>query len=72
MTVHKNTYKPPIPPTLVGDVLAVPASEYDHNHVFDVKLLRTDRVELRPFVVCLSGLYVMLTTSAVVTCSATI
>lgn len=50
MSIYKNTYKPPTPPDL-EDVMSIPPEEYDFNFVFDVKPLRTDRVELRPFVV---------------------
>jgi hypothetical protein len=50
MSIYKNTYKPPMPPDL-EDVMSIPPEEYDFNFVFDVKPLRTDRVELRPFVV---------------------
>ena len=28
-----------------------PKEEYDHNYVFEVKALRSDRVELLPFIV---------------------
>lgn len=30
---------------------ATAEDEYDHNYVFEVKRLRSDRVELRPFTV---------------------
>lgn len=36
----------------VDDLHAATAEdEYDHNYVFEVKRLRSDRVELRPFTV---------------------
>lgn len=49
--VFTNTYSP-IVPSIAPDVhLHTPPSEYDFNFVFPVQLLRSDRIELRPFVV---------------------
>jgi len=48
--VYKNSYIPP--KVVISDFHPdTPEDEYDHNFVFDVKALRSDRVELRPFVV---------------------
>lgn len=53
MSTPKNTYTRPVPPTLRIDQLNgdTKEEEYDHNFMFEVKTLRSDRVELRPFVV---------------------
>lgn len=49
--VFKNTYEPPKPEE-VGEVHGdTPEDEYDHNFMFDVVTLKSDRVELRPFIV---------------------
>jgi hypothetical protein len=58
MHPYKNTYKVPAAPTL-DEVVPVPPENYDFNYVFPVVLLRTDRVELRPFVVCRPSLYML-------------
>ncbi|WWD17961.1 hypothetical protein CI109_102406 [Kwoniella shandongensis] len=51
MTVYKNTYKAPSVPSVPRDVhLHTPPEEYDFNFCFEVKELRSDRLELRPFV----------------------
>jgi hypothetical protein len=50
--VFVNKYKAPetsIPKGIHGDT---PIEEYDFNYCFDIKTLRSDRVELRPFLVC--------------------
>ena len=52
MTTYINTYKPPTPDLDGSAVLRVPAEEYYFNFVFPVTKLSSDRVELRPFVVC--------------------
>jgi hypothetical protein len=48
--VYRNDYSPP-----TGKVDAYHEDtiedEYDHNFVFEVKALQSDRVELRPFIV---------------------
>lgn len=48
--VYRNDYSPP-----TGKVdtyhEATVEDEYDHNFVFEVKALQSDRVELRPFIV---------------------
>jgi hypothetical protein len=49
---YRNTYKPPSTSIDGAAALRVPADEYDFNFVFPVSVLRSDRVELRPFVVC--------------------
>lgn len=53
MTNYKNSYSRPTPPTIAVHELqgSTPAEEYDHNFVFEVKELKSDRVELRPFIV---------------------
>jgi hypothetical protein len=51
--VYKNTYTPP--KVVIDDLHSeTPEDEYDHNFVFEVKDLRSDRVELRPFIVSYS------------------
>ena len=52
MATYKNTYKPPIPAIDGAAALKVPAEDYDFNFCFPVTKLRSDRIELRPFVVC--------------------
>lgn len=52
MDTFLNTYKPPSVQPLEKDLhLKTPPEEYDFNYVFEVKTLRSDRVELRPYVV---------------------
>jgi hypothetical protein len=49
--VFVNNYKAPetsIPKGIHGDT---PIEKYDFNYCFDIKTLRSDRVELRPFLV---------------------
>ncbi|KAK1925785.1 acyl-CoA N-acyltransferase [Papiliotrema laurentii] len=46
---HVNSYTPPNPVS-PEDNRNTPAEQYDHHFVFPVKTLRSDRVELRPFV----------------------
>lgn len=46
-----NSYRRPSPDLPRDLHLHIPAEEYDHNYVFEVKTLRSDRVELRPYVV---------------------
>lgn len=53
MTEYKNTYKPTAPQIDAKAALQVKPEDYDFNFMFPVKLLRSDRVELRPFVVSL-------------------
>jgi hypothetical protein len=48
---YLNTYQRS-PATFAPDAhLTTPPETYDYNFVFPVKLLSSDRVELRPFVV---------------------
>jgi hypothetical protein len=48
--VYKNTYTPP--KVEISDYHPeTPEDEYDHNFVFEVKALKSERVELRPFIV---------------------
>jgi hypothetical protein len=48
--VYKNTYTPP--KVVINDYHPdTPEDEYDHDFVFEVKGLESDRVELRPFIV---------------------
>jgi len=48
--VYKNTYTPP--KVEINDYHPeTPEDEYDHNFVFEVKALKSERVELRPFIV---------------------
>jgi hypothetical protein len=54
--VYRNSYS--APKVVIDDYHPeTPEDEYDHNYVFDVKALRSDRVELRPFIA--SPLFVM-------------
>jgi hypothetical protein len=51
MATFKNTYQPPqvsYPPSVHLDTLQ---AEYDYNFMFEPKVLASDRVELRPFLV---------------------
>ncbi|CAD6563945.1 MAG: hypothetical protein TREMPRED_002388 [Tremellales sp. Tagirdzhanova-0007] len=51
MTAFLNTYKPTDAERPQEDLrLETPPEEYDFNYVFEVKTLRSDRVELRPYV----------------------
>jgi len=51
MSAFLNTYKAPST-SLPRDLhLHTPLEEYDFNYVFEVKTLRSDRVEMRPYVV---------------------
>ncbi|KAK8865855.1 hypothetical protein IAR55_001003 [Kwoniella newhampshirensis] len=52
MTAYLNDYEPPPPaPLPPKDIhLHTPPEEYDFNFCFEVKEIRSDRVELRPFV----------------------
>lgn len=50
LNTFKATPQQPVPPGCHKDT---PVEEYDFNYVFDIKVLRSDRVELRPFVVSL-------------------
>lgn len=45
-----NNYKPPTAPSPDAN-RNTPAEAYDFNYFFEPKLLKSDRVELRPFVV---------------------
>ena len=48
--VYKNTYSPT--KVEINDYHPdTPEDEYDHNFVFEVKALKSERVELRPFIV---------------------
>jgi len=48
--VYKNTYTPP--KVEIKDYHPdTTEAEYDHNFVFEVKALKSERVELRPFIV---------------------
>jgi len=50
--IYKNTYTPP--KVEINEFHPdTPEDEYDHNFVLEVKALRSERVELRPFIVCL-------------------
>ncbi|WVQ73130.1 hypothetical protein IAR50_002694 [Cryptococcus sp. DSM 104548] len=51
MTAYINSYTPPPSPVIPSDVhLHTPPDEYDFNYVFEVKQLKSDRLELRPMV----------------------
>ena len=52
MSSYTNTYKQSVPAIDGAAVLRVPEDKYDFNFVFPVTKLSSDRVELRPFVVC--------------------
>jgi hypothetical protein len=48
--VYKNTYTPT--KVEIDDYHPdTPEDDYDHNFVFEVKALKSERVELRPFIV---------------------
>ncbi|ORY25917.1 hypothetical protein BCR39DRAFT_542512 [Naematelia encephala] len=48
---YLNKYDTPTPTPIPADIHSqTPVSEYDQNFVFPVKVLRSDRVELRPFI----------------------
>ncbi|WVW84805.1 hypothetical protein I302_106840 [Kwoniella bestiolae CBS 10118] len=49
MTTYINNHTAPTPPTRDSH-LTTPPQEYDLNYVFDVKELRSDKVELRPVI----------------------
>lgn len=51
MTSFKNTYQPVKVEYPHLAHLETAQEDYDYNFVFDVKTLRSDRVELRPFLV---------------------
>lgn len=51
-TLFLNSYRRPLPKAASELHAHTPPDEYDFNFVFDVKTLSSDRVELRPFVVC--------------------
>jgi hypothetical protein len=51
-TLFLNSYRPPLPKAASELHAHTPPDEYDFNFVFDVKTLSSDRVELRPFVLC--------------------
>jgi hypothetical protein len=48
---YRNDYKPSAVPMPQGIHLDTPADKYDFNYVGEIKVLRSDRVELRPYVV---------------------
>jgi hypothetical protein len=48
--VYKNSYTPP-KVEINKYHPETPEDEYDHNFVFEVKALKSERVELRPFIV---------------------
>jgi hypothetical protein len=50
-----NTYKPPVVDVPRDIHSTTPPEEYDHNFMFEVRTLRSDRVEMRPFVVSYSS-----------------
>lgn len=52
-----NTYKAPSTEVEHNCHLDTKPEDYDFNFMFDVKTLRSDRVELRPFVVSPSPLF---------------
>jgi hypothetical protein len=49
--VFVNKYKAPETSILKGIHGDTPIEKYDFNYCFDIKTLRSDRVELRPFLV---------------------
>jgi len=49
--VFVNKYKAPETNIAKGIHGDTPVEEYDFNYCFDIKTLRSDRVELRPFLV---------------------
>lgn len=53
MTTYKNSYKLPSTSNPKNVHLDTAPEDYDFNYMFEVKPLRSDRVELRPFVVCM-------------------
>ncbi|OCF73740.1 hypothetical protein I204_05584 [Kwoniella mangroviensis CBS 8886] len=50
MPTYRNTYKPPKVDVPRDVHIQTAPEEYDFNYCFEVKDLRSDRVELRPFV----------------------
>lgn len=50
-TTYKNTYKASAPVITQNIHLDTPPEEYDFNYCGEIKVLRSDRVELRPYVV---------------------
>lgn len=53
MPAYKNNYKSePLPPPPFECHLHTPVEDYDLNFVLPVTELRSDRVELRPLIVC--------------------
>lgn len=51
MTSYVNNYKAPSADIPRDCHLHTPPEEYDHNYIFEVKPLQSDRVEMRPFIV---------------------
>lgn len=49
-TTYKNTYKASAPVITQNIHLDTPPEEYDFNYCGEIKVLRSDRVELRPYV----------------------
>ena len=49
--VFVNSYKAPETNIAKGIHGDTPVEEYDFNYCFDIQTLRSDRVELRPFLV---------------------
>ncbi|KAK1925777.1 acyl-CoA N-acyltransferase [Papiliotrema laurentii] len=47
---YLNQYTPPATPIPKGCHLDTPADQYDHNYVFPVTKLSSDRLEMRPFI----------------------
>lgn len=48
---YLNNYKAPVVEIPRDCHLHTPEADYDHNYVFEVQCLQSDRVELRPFIV---------------------
>ena len=53
MTTYRNDFAAPPAEIPQGCHLHTPPEDYDLNYIFPVKTLRSDRVDLRPYVVCL-------------------
>jgi len=51
MSSYLNNYEAPSTDIPRDCHLHTPLEEYDHNYIFGVKPLRSDRVEMRPFIV---------------------
>lgn len=70
MTVYKNDYKAPVVDVPPNVHLETKAEDYDLNFCLPVKVLRSDRLELRPFIVRFCGTPIQQLIPALRTCPA--